>query len=165
MHITHQSFYHTIFLWKPNIYFLRAIYMWSEIIIHLSRMNLILNWKMGSSLHFNSSTFLYILCQRQNLIVDSILRFIQYSLYVQWAIGLVELCPKAIEIKIYIDLPLSYLDRRFDSKTGLFPSFGKSAHFQVPKMAPNKKHFWMPTSPQNGGLHVCFMRVSLLAEF
>ena len=107
--------------------------MWSEIIIHLSRMNLILNWKMGSSLHFDSSTFLYILCQRQNLIVDSILRFIQYPLYVQWAIGLVELCPKTIKVKIYIDLPLSYLDRKFNSKAGLFPYFVKSARSQVPK--------------------------------
>ena len=118
---------------------------------------------MGSSLHFDSSTFLYILCQRQNLIVDSILRFIQYPLYVQWAIGLVKLCPKTIKIKIYIDLPLSYLDRKFNSKAGLFPSFVKSARFQVPKNG--KKTLFNANIHQNGGLHVCLMRLSLLGRF
>ena len=50
-------------------------------------------------------------------------------------------------------------------KTG---TFGKSACFQVPKMAlrvPQQKngdHFLMPASPQNGDLHICFVHLSLL---
>ena len=120
--------------------------MWSKIIIHLSRMNLILNWKMGSSLHFNSSTFLYILCQRQNLIVDSILRFIQYSLYVQWAIGLVELCLKTMKIKIYIDLPLSYLVRNLILKLVCFLLLAIVPAFKCKKMA-TKKYFFNADIP------------------
>ena len=29
----------------------------------------------------------------------------------------------------------------------------------------NGDHFWMPKSPQNGGLHVCFMLLALLGGF
>ena len=53
-------------------------------------------------------------------------------------------------------------------KTG---TFGESALFQVPKMgllAPkskNEDHFFTQTSPKNGGLHICFVRLSLLGGF
>ena len=70
------SIYIQICLWKPSIPRMLYIVKWHH---NTPFMNLIFNWKMGSSIQFNSST---ILCERQNLIVDSILRFIQYSFYV-----------------------------------------------------------------------------------
>ena len=40
----------------------------------------------------------------------------------------------------------------------------ESAHFQVPKNGTNPKadHFFTPTSPQNGGLDICFMCLELI---
>ena len=78
--IARQSFYlYTNLSLKPSIPRMLYIVKWNH---NTPFMNLIFNWKMGSSIQFNSST---ILCERQNLIVDSILRFIQYSFYVQRA--------------------------------------------------------------------------------
>ena len=50
-------------------------------------------------------------------------------------------------------------------------TFAKSARFHVPKNgtsdAETKKrdHFFLPTTPQNGVRHVCFMRLALLGGF
>ena len=59
-------------------------------------------------------------------------------------------------------------------QTGLFLEFSvrpKVPVFRCQKMAfgvprqKNRDHFLMSTSPQNGGEHVCFMRLALLGGF
>ena len=51
------------------------------------------------------------------------------------------------------------------------PRIAKSARFQVPRIGTssaetkNGDRFLMPTSPQNGGLHVCSMRLAHLGVF